>query len=148
MLWPDGSVGHTELRVRDSVIMLAEAMEQYPATPVMLYCYVEDCDATFGRAVEAGGTVVSPLANQFYGDRSGAVKDPTGNTLWIATHVEDVPSEQAEAPRRGGDAEVVARTRATRGSRQRARPSVSGRRGSAAGASRASRRRPRARPRP
>jgi len=107
LLRPDGKIGHTELRVGDSLIMLSEASDMHPATPVMLHVYVEDVDAAFERAVRAGGTVVAKPSNQFYGDRSGGVKEPSGNTIWIATHVEDVaPAElkrrAAEAMKSGG----------------------------------------------
>ena len=92
---PDGKIGHTEVRLRDSMIMLSEAAPpEHPATPVMLHFYVEDVDATFKCAVQAGGTVVAEPANQFYGDRSGGVKEPSGNTIWIATHVEDVAPDE------------------------------------------------------
>ena len=96
LLKPDGSIGHTELRLGDSVIMLSEANAQMPATPVMLHLYVEDVDAAFDRAVKAGGVVVQKPAVQFYGDRSGGVKEPGGNTIWIATHVEDVPPAELQ----------------------------------------------------
>jgi uncharacterized glyoxalase superfamily protein PhnB len=99
---PDGKIGHTEVRVRDSMIMLSEASPEHPATPVMLHFYVDDVDATFKRAVQAGGSVVAEPSNQFYGDRSGGVKEPSGNTIWIATHVEDVPP--AELQRRAAEA--------------------------------------------
>ena len=102
MLRPDGTIGHTELRIGDSMIMLSEASESHPATPVMLHVYVEDVDAVFERAVRAGGTVVSKPTRQFYGDRSGGVKEPSGNTVWIATHVEDVPPD--ELKRRAAEA--------------------------------------------
>jgi PhnB protein len=98
---PDGKIGHTEITVGDSVIMLSEAMPEGP-TPCMLHFYVHDVDATFDRAVKAGGTVVAPPTLQFYGDRSGGVKEPTGYTIWIATHVEDVPPDELE--RRGIEA--------------------------------------------
>jgi len=94
LMRPDGRIGHTELRVGDSVIMLSEAIEPQGPTPVMLHFYVEDADAAFERAVRAGGAVVSKPANQFYGDRAGGVKEPTGNTIWIATHVEDVAPDE------------------------------------------------------
>jgi PhnB protein len=94
MMRPDGSIGHTELRVGDSVIMLSEANAQMPATPVMLHLYVEDVDAAFDRAVLAGGVIVQKPTLQFYGDRAGGVKEPSGNTIWIASHVEDVPPEE------------------------------------------------------
>ena len=102
LMRPDGKIGHTELRIGDSMIMLSEASESHPATPVMLHFYVDDVDATFERAVRAGGTVVSKPTNQFYGDRSGGVKEPSGNTIWIATHVEDVAPD--ELKRRAAEA--------------------------------------------
>jgi uncharacterized glyoxalase superfamily protein PhnB len=92
---PDGKPGHTELRIGDSMIMLSEAMPpQYGATPVMLHFYVTDVDARFARALKAGATEVQKPTQQFYGDRSGGVKEPCGNTIWIATHVEDVPPDE------------------------------------------------------
>jgi uncharacterized glyoxalase superfamily protein PhnB len=90
---PDGSIGHSELRVGDSMIMLSSGREQWKAMPTMIHLYVEDCDAVFAKAVEAGAEVVMPLADQFYGDRSGGVKDVAGNLWWIATHVKDVSEE-------------------------------------------------------
>lgn len=94
LMRPDGKIGHTELRIGDSVIMLSEAVEPHAPTPVMLYLYVENADALFDRAIRAGGEVVSKLEQQFYGDRAGGIKEPTGNTIWIATHVEDVPPDE------------------------------------------------------
>jgi PhnB protein len=94
LMRPDGKIGHTELRIGDSMIMLSEASETQAATPVMLHVYVEDVDAVFERAVRAGGTVVAKPTKQFYGDRSGGVKEPSGNTIWIATHVEDVAPDE------------------------------------------------------
>ena len=91
---PDGKVMHAEVRVVDSVIMLSEAGDAFPAMPSMLSIYVEDVDATFAKAVAAGATVVRPVADQFYGDRSGGVKDHAGNQWWFATHVEDVPHDE------------------------------------------------------
>lgn len=102
LMRPDGKIGHTELRLGDSMIMLSEASDSHPATPVMLHVYVEDVDTVFERAVRAGGSVVSKPTNQFYGDRSGGVKEPSGNTIWIATHVEDVAPE--ELKRRAAEA--------------------------------------------
>jgi PhnB protein len=91
---PDGSIGHSELRVGDSMIMLSSGREQWKPMPTMIHLYVEDCDAVFAKAVEAGAEVVMPLADQFYGDRSGGVKDVAGNYWWIATHVKDVSEEE------------------------------------------------------
>jgi PhnB protein len=92
----DGGVVHAEVQIGDSVVMLSDANERWPATPGVLHLYVEDCDTTFQKAVAAGGTVVQELATQFYGDRSGGVRDPLGNVWWITTHVEDVEPEEME----------------------------------------------------
>ncbi len=102
---PDGRVGHAELEVGDSLIMLAdifpEAGQSSPkdlgGTPVMCMVYVEDADATFAKALAAGATEVSPVQDQFYGDRSGRFEDPWGHRWNVATHVEDVPPEEMEA---------------------------------------------------
>jgi PhnB protein len=91
---PDGSIGHSELRVGDSMIMLGSVREKWKAMPAMIHLYVENCDAVFAKAVEAGAEVVMPIADQFYGDRSGGVKDVAGNYWWIATHVKDVSEEE------------------------------------------------------
>jgi PhnB protein len=92
----DGGVVHAELQIGDSVVMLSDANETWPAAPGVLHLYVEDCDAVFQQAIDAGGTVVQDLATQFYGDRSGGVRDPLGNVWWITTHVEDVAPDEME----------------------------------------------------
>ena len=91
---PAGRIMHAELAIGDSVIMLGEAMPQWPAKSNSLYVYVEDVDTTYQRAIQAGATSVREPSNQFYGDRSGTVTDPFGNTWGIATHVEDVPPDE------------------------------------------------------
>jgi uncharacterized glyoxalase superfamily protein PhnB len=91
---PDGSIGHAEIQVGDSKIMLGGTMPGYPAMPAMLYLYVEDCDAWYKRAIAAGATSVMEPADQFYGDRNCGVKDVAGNQWWFATHKEDVPPEE------------------------------------------------------
>lgn len=93
---PDGKVGHAELRIGDSVIMLAEAGGEHPAMPAAHYVYVENADAVYRCALDAGATSLMEPADQFYGDRHGGVKDKTGNTWWIASHVEDVPPEEMQ----------------------------------------------------
>jgi uncharacterized glyoxalase superfamily protein PhnB len=93
---PDGRVMHAEVRIRDSVLMMGEASEQWPPVACNLHLYVEDVDAVFQKAVKAGGTVIREVADQFYGDRSGGVTDPVGNMWWISTHVEDVSREEME----------------------------------------------------
>jgi PhnB protein len=101
---PGGKVGHAEIKIGDSPIMLADehpemgAVAPQPGSrpPVGLAVYVPDVDAQFAKAVAAGGTVVRPLQNQFYGDRSGTISDPFGHTWTIATHVEDVSPEEMD----------------------------------------------------
>ena len=93
---PGGKIGHAELKIGDSMLMVADASDGHPPMPAMLNLYVPDVDAVFARAVKAGATVVRDVANQFYGDRSGGVKDAAGNQWWISTHVEDVSPEEME----------------------------------------------------
>jgi PhnB protein len=99
---PDGKVGHAELQLGDSVIMLADEMPDFgnrgPKTiggsPVTLSVYVEDVDDVLARAEKAGATILQPATDQFYGDRSGQFEDPWGHRWSIATHIEDVPPEE------------------------------------------------------
>ena len=102
---PDGRVGHAELRIGDSRIMLADEFPEMPdavsRSPKALggvsavFCiYLEDVDARFQRAVDAGAKPLRPVENRFYGDRSGIVEDPFGHCWTLATHVEDVPHEE------------------------------------------------------
>ena len=99
---PEGKVGHAELEIGDSVIMLADEHPEMDAigpktvggTPVSLHVYVEDADAVFGRAIEAGAEALRPVEDKFYGDRSGGFEDPFGHHWHVATHVEDVPPDE------------------------------------------------------
>ena len=91
---PDGSIMHAEVRIGDSAVMMGGAGSQHPAKLAGLYLYVEDVDAAYAKALQAGATSITAPADQFYGDRSAGVTDPAGNTWWIATHIEDVPREQ------------------------------------------------------
>lgn len=83
---PDGKVAHGMVRLGTSVIEASDAVGPYQPLPSMLYMYVEDCDALFQRALNAGATVLNPVADQPYGDRNGAVTDPFGNIWYIGTH--------------------------------------------------------------
>ncbi|MEK7470244.1 MAG: VOC family protein [Planctomycetota bacterium] len=90
---PRGTVMHAEVKIGDSMVMMGEDPKGRPST---LCLYVRDCDAVFRSAVKAGGKVVRKPADQFYGDRSGAVKDPCGNQWYIHTHIENLtPNEIA-----------------------------------------------------
>jgi len=104
MTKPDGRVGHAEIKIGDSVIMLADEAPEMGArspqslggSPVSILLYVEDVDRVFNQAVAAGAKVQRPLQNQFYGDRMGGVTDPFGHVWYIATHVEDVSPEEMQ----------------------------------------------------
>lgn len=99
---PDGKVGHAELQLGDSVIMVADEHPDMgyvgPRTiggsPVTISVYVDDVDATFAAAIAAGATSTRPVENQFYGDRSGQFEDPWGHRWNVGTHVEDVPPDE------------------------------------------------------
>jgi uncharacterized glyoxalase superfamily protein PhnB len=94
MARPDGTIGHAEVKIGDSIVMMSEASEQWKPMPTGIYLYVNDTDAVYKRALQAGATSVMEPANQFYGDRSAGVRDPSGNNWWIATHQEDVAPEE------------------------------------------------------
>ena len=99
---PDGKVGHAEIKIGDSPVMLADEFPEMNAlspqtiggSPVSLMVYVDDVDDVFKRAIAAGGKETRPVENQFYGDRLGMMKDPFGHVWSIATHVEDVAPEE------------------------------------------------------
>ena len=99
---PDGKVGHAELEIGDSVVMLADEFPEMGGrspktiggTPVTVMVYVEDVDATFGRALAEGATKERDVEDQFYGDRAGQFADPFGHKWFVATHVEDVPPDE------------------------------------------------------
>jgi PhnB protein len=101
---PGGKVGHAELEIGDSLLMLADPFPQSSTrtpkdlggTTVNLFMYVENVDAAVQQAVDAGATVTRPIDNMFWGDRFGIVTDPYGHTWSIATHVEDVSPEEME----------------------------------------------------
>ncbi len=93
---PDGSIIHAEVEVGKSRIMMGQANSAWKPRPSTVYLYVEDADATFRKAVEAGAKALGEPQNQFYGDRSGGVEDPCENYWWIATHVEDVSPEESD----------------------------------------------------
>jgi PhnB protein len=83
----DGSIMHAAVRIGDSVIMLSDGTADYAAFPVWLHVYVQDVDATYRRALELGAASVQEPSEKGDGDRRAGVKDPVGNTWWLATHV-------------------------------------------------------------
>jgi PhnB protein len=101
---PGDKVGHAELEIGDSVVMLADEAPEVAAlspgsvggTPVSLHVYVEDVDGIFARAIDAGAKELQSLEDKFYGDRSGSFEDPFGHRWHVASHVEDVSEDEME----------------------------------------------------
>jgi len=99
---PNDTIAHAEIKIGNSPVMLAEATDGYtdPLTlggsTVSFMLYVPDVDAAFARAIAAGGTVKRPVADQFYGDRTGTLIDPFGHVWSLGTHVEDVPPAEID----------------------------------------------------
>ena len=99
---PDGKVAHAEIRINGSVIMLHDEAPAWNAlspqtigdSGASIMLYVDDVDTVFKRALDAGATSIMPVADQFYGDRLGALKDPFGHKWSVATHVEDVAMDE------------------------------------------------------
>lgn len=110
MQGPDGKIGHAEVRIGDSRVMLADEFpsmeflgpQSRGGTTVMLHLYVKDVDATVATATAAGATVKRPIKDEFYGDRTGTIQDPFGHLWYIATHKEDL--SPAEIRRRSEEA--------------------------------------------
>jgi PhnB protein len=102
MASPDGRIGHAEIKIGDSAIMLADEHPQMGyrspqslgGAGVSMMVYVERVDDVFKRTVEMGAKELQPVQDQFYGDRSGTLQDPFGHTWTIATHMEDIPPEE------------------------------------------------------
>jgi PhnB protein len=92
----DGSIGHAEVRIGDSVVMMFDAKPHWPDTPAFLRLYVIDGDAVFKQALQSGATSVTEMTHLFWGDRVGRVRDPFGNLWWIQTRIEDVSLEEME----------------------------------------------------
>ncbi len=88
---PGNRIGHAELRIGDSMVMLADVYGGRAPQTATLHLYVDDVDVTYQCALTAGAVSEQAPKDQFYGDRSGGVTDPCGNLWWIATHIEDVP---------------------------------------------------------
>lgn len=99
---PNGQIGHAEIKIGDSSVMLADPCEQgafrtpqsLGGSSVALHVYVEDVDAQFAQAVSAGAKAVKPVFDQFYGDRTGTLQDPFGHIWFLATHKEDIALEE------------------------------------------------------
>jgi PhnB protein len=104
MAGPDGRVGHAELQIGNSRIMLADenpsmgnrSAESIGGSPVSLYVYLPDCDKVVAKAAAEGAKILKPVQDQFYGDRSGFIQDPFGHLWGVATHKEDVSAKEME----------------------------------------------------
>ncbi|MGA8403528.1 MAG: VOC family protein [Nitrososphaeraceae archaeon] len=117
---PDGkSIGHAQLKIGDSVFMLADEFPQMNSlspesiggSPVSMYVYVEDVDAVFNQAVSAGATVLNPVMDMFYGDRWGYIKDPFGHLWSIATHKKDLTPDELKKAAEMAFAEMSRKTK-------------------------------------
>ena len=101
---PDGTIGHAEIKIGDSPIMLSEPCDEAPIkspkaigeSSFGIHLYVEDVDAIFSQALEAGAKQINPPKDQFYGDRNGTLEDPYGHIWFLSTHIEDVPPEEID----------------------------------------------------
>lgn len=93
---PEGKIGHAEVKIGDSIVMISDPgpTMQGQTFPGMIHLYVDDSDKIYRQAIEAGAISLQEPTDQFYGDRSGGVKDAFGNQWWISTHVEDVPPDE------------------------------------------------------
>lgn len=103
----DGTIGHAEITIGDSVVMAFDSQPDWPDTPSFLSVFVDDADATVARAVAAGATIVTELTtSKIVGDRGARIKDPAGNIWWIQTHLYDV--NPADLPALFADPEEAA----------------------------------------
>lgn len=99
---PDGKIGHAELEIGDSLVMLSDPFPQGSTRPpselggtsASVFLYVDDVDSVVQKAVDSGASVTMEVADQFWGDRFGTITDPFGHVWSIATHIEDVPPEE------------------------------------------------------
>ena len=96
MVDQQGMVRHAEIQIGDSRIMLSQATDENKPVALAIHLYVEDCDATYAAAIEAGAESTLEPSDQFYGDRMAGVRDAEGQIWWMATHVEDIPPEEME----------------------------------------------------
>ena len=101
----EGKIGHAETRIGDSIIMMFDGPDHWPATPGFMRLYVPDGEATYQQALRAGAASVTEMTHLFFGDLVGRVRDPFGNVWWIHEHIEDV--DEAEAMRRLQDPEFI-----------------------------------------
>ncbi|MEO3891495.1 VOC family protein [Nonomuraea sp. B5E05] len=90
----DGLIGHGEIRIGDTVVLAFDRHADWPHNPSLLRVFVADADQTFSQAITAGGHVITPLADNAFGQRGGRIKDPFGNIWWVVSSVEDVSEDE------------------------------------------------------
>lgn len=105
VLGENGKLGHAEMRIGSSAVMMFDAKEDWPQTPCFLRLYIEDCDTTYKQALQAGAFSITEPTNMPWGDRVSRVKDPFGNLWWIQTRIENLTNE--EIGRRFGEKEYT-----------------------------------------
>ena len=89
----DGSIGHGEIRVGDTVVLAFDRRPEWPTMPSLLRVFVPNADEAFAKSLAAGAEVVTELGDSAFGQRGGRIKDPFGNIWWVTSHVEDVPED-------------------------------------------------------
>ena len=107
----DGTIGHAEFRIGDSIVMAFDAREGWPDTPGFFRLYVENGDTVYRRALEAGAVSVTAMTDLFFGDRVGRVRDPQGNVWWIQARVEEVDLDAMQYVQESLDRELGSRSR-------------------------------------
>ncbi|MBA4023452.1 MAG: glyoxalase [Gordonia sp.] len=90
----DGTIGHAEIRVGDTILLAFDRRPDWPTMPSLLRVFVPDAEVAFAAAIDAGATVITPLSDSAWGDRGGRVRDPFGNIWWVVSRVEEVPDDE------------------------------------------------------
>lgn len=101
----DGSIGHAEVQIGDSKIMMFDSRPEWPPFPCFINLYVDDCEALYSQAIKAGAASMTEIVTQSWGDKGGRIIDPFGNVWWLTSHVEDVSPE--EMAKRSGQDEYI-----------------------------------------
>ena len=91
---PGGGIGHAEVEIDGAVLMVSDAIPEYPSTSTLIHLYVTNADAVYASAIQAGATSDEAPSDQFYGDRMARITDPSGNRWTIATHIKDIDPEE------------------------------------------------------
>jgi PhnB protein len=90
----DGTIGHAEVQIGDSIILMFDASKDWPETPAFIFLYIDDGDKYYEKALQAGATSMTKMTTHSWGDRSGRIRDPFGNIWWITTRIEELTQEE------------------------------------------------------